>query len=57
MNLRVGPLTIQMIRYVDLRFMYVCDLERVWRPPTSYGVHIPFFRKNHCPQFPESYSL
>jgi len=29
----------KMIRYV--RFMYVCDLARVWRPPTSYGVHGP----------------
>jgi len=28
----------EMIRY-RVRFMYVCDLARVWRPPTPYGVH------------------
>src|SRR6218665_2299957 len=29
-------------RYVRIR--YVCNLARVWRPPTSYGVHTLLFR-------------
>jgi len=42
---RCGPLTplYEIIRYVH--FMYVCDLARVWHPPTSYDVHtLLFFR-------------
>src|SRR6218665_2019707 len=37
------PLTslYEMIRYV--RFMYVCDLARIWHPPNSYGVHTLLF--------------
>jgi len=27
----------------NIRFRYACDLVRVWRPPTSYGVHTLHF--------------
>src|SRR6218665_365829 len=34
-----------MIRY--LRFMYACDVARVWHPPTSYGVSSLLFLGLH----------
>jgi len=44
----------EMIRYV--RFMYVCDRVRVWRSPTSYGVHARLFWGLHlCHGLPDRY--
>jgi len=35
------PSLYEMIHY--LCFMYVCDLARVWRSPTSHGIHLLLF--------------